>query len=132
MVNNPYQQYSQQYKQQSVMSMTAVEMLTALYDAAMKDFELAKIANEKNDIQGINKTLQKVQAIFRYLRSNLDFKYDISKNLDQLYEYFLNVAIQANIKKDFSQIDEVIAMIKELRDTYVQADKIARTTGAGA
>ncbi|MBQ6935796.1 MAG: flagellar export chaperone FliS [Clostridia bacterium] len=132
MVNNPYQQYSQQYKQQSVMSMTAVEMLTALYDAAMKDFELAKIANEKNDIQGINKNLQKVQAIFRYLRSNLDFKYDISKNLDQLYEYFLNVAIQANIKKDFSQIDEVIAMIKELRDTYVQADKIARTTGAGA
>ena len=132
MVNNPYQQYRQQYQQQSVMSMTAVEMLTALYDAAMKDFELAKIANEKNDIQGINKNLQKVQAIFRYLRSNLDFKYDISKNLDQLYEYFLNVAIQANIKKDFSQIDEVIAMIKELRDTYVQADKIARTTGAGA
>lgn len=132
MVNNPYQQYSQQYKQQSVMSMTAVEMLTALYDAAMKDFELAKIANEKNDIQGINKNLQKVQAIFRYLRSNLDFKYDISKNLDQLYEYFLNVAIQANIKKDFSQIDEVITMIKELRDTYVQADRIARTSGAGA
>jgi flagellar protein FliS len=132
MVNNPYQQYSQQYKQQSVMSMTAVEMLTALYDAAMKDFELAKIANEKNDIQGVNKNLQKVQAIFRYLRANLDFKYDISKNLDQLYEYFLNVAIQANIKKDFSQVDEVITMIKELRDTYVQADRIARTSGAGA
>ncbi|MBR3788715.1 MAG: flagellar export chaperone FliS [Clostridia bacterium] len=132
MVNNPYQQYSQQYKQQSVMSMTAVEMLTALYDAAMKDFELAKIANGKNDIQGVNKNLQKVQAIFRYLRANLDFKYDISKNLDQLYEYFLNVAIQANIKKDFSQVDEVITMIKELRDTYVQADRIARTSGAGA
>ncbi len=132
MVNNPYQQYSQQYKQQSVMSMTAVEMLTALYDAAMKDFELAKIANEKNDIQGVNKNLQKVQAIFRYLRGNLDFKYDISTNLDQLYEYFLNVAIQANIKKDFSQVDEVIVMIKELRDTYVQADRIARTSGAGA
>ena len=132
MVNNPYQQYSQQYKQQSVMSMTAVEMLTALYDAAMKDFELAKIANEKNDIPGVNKNLQKVQAIFRYLRANLDFKYDISKNLDQLYEYFLNVAIQANIKKDFSQVDEVITMIKELRDTYVQADRIARTSGAGA
>ena len=132
MVNNPYQQYSQQYKQQSVMSMTAVEMLTALYDAAMKDFELAKIANEKNDIQGVNKNLQKVQAIFRYLRANLDFKYDISKNLDQLYEYFLNVAIQANIKKDFSQVDEVITMIKELRDTYVQADRIARSSGAGA
>ena len=64
MVNNPYQQYSQQYKQQSVMSMTAVEMLTALYDAAMKDFELAKIANEKKDIQGVNKNLQKVQSIF--------------------------------------------------------------------
>lgn len=132
MVNNPYQQYSQQYKQQSVMSMTAAEMLTALYDAAMKDFELAKIANEKNDVVAINKNLQKAQAIFRYLRGNLDFKYDISKNLDQLYEFFLNVAIQANIKKDFSQVDDVIAMIKELRDTYIQADKIARSSGAGA
>ncbi|MBQ4103850.1 MAG: flagellar export chaperone FliS [Clostridia bacterium] len=130
MVNNPYQQYRQQYQQQSVMSMTAVEMLTALYDAAMKDFELAKVAHSKNDIMGVNKNLQKAQAIFRYLRGNLDFKYDISKNLDQLYEYFLNVAIQANIKKDFSQVDDVIVMIKELRDTYVQADKIARTSGA--
>ena len=132
MVNNPYQQYSQQYKQQSIMSMTAAEMLTALYDAAMKDFELAKIAHEKNDIAGINKNLQKAQAIFRYLRGNLDFKYEVSKNLDQLYEFFLNVAIQANIKKDFSQVDDVISMIKELRDTYVQADKIARSSGAGA
>ena len=132
MVNNSYQQYSQQYKQQSVMSMTDAEMITALYDSAMKDFELAKIANSKNDISGVNKNLQKVQAIFRYLRGNLDFKYDISKNLDQLYEYFLNVAIQANIKKDFNEVDDVIAMIKELRDTYVQADKIARTSGAGA
>ena len=132
MVNNPYQQYKQQYQQQSVMSMTAVEMLTALYDASMKDFELAKIANEKKDITGVNQNLQKAQAIFRYLRGNLDFKYDISKNLDQLYEFFLNVAIQANIKKDFSQVDDVIAMIKELRDTYVQADKIARSSGAGA
>ena len=130
MVNNPYQQYRQQYQQQSVMSMTAVEMLTALYDASMKDFELAKVAHAKNDISAMNKNLQKVQAIFRYLRGNLDFKYDISKNLDQLYEYFLNVAIQANIKKDFSQVDDVIVMIKELRDTYVQADKIARTSGA--
>ncbi|MBR2876584.1 MAG: flagellar export chaperone FliS [Clostridia bacterium] len=132
MVNNPYQQYSQQYKQQSIMSMTAVEMLTALYDGAVKEFELAKISNEKNDISGINVHLQKAQAIFRYLRGNLDFKYDISKNLDQLYEYFLNVAIQANIKKDFSEVDAVITMITELRDTYVQADKIARTTGGGA
>ena len=30
------------------------------------------------------------------------------------------------------QVDEVITMIKELRDTYVQADRIARTSGAGA
>jgi flagellar protein FliS len=96
----------------------------------MKDFELAKIAHEKNDINSVNKNLQKAQAIFRYLRGNLDFKYDISKNLDQLYEFFLNVAIQANIKKDFSQVDDVISMIKELRDTYVQADKIARSSGA--
>lgn len=130
MVNNPYQQYKQQYQQQSVMSMTAVEMLTALYDGAMKEFELAKIAFEQNKIADINRHLQKVQAIFRYLRGNLDFKYDISKNLDQLYEFFLNVAIQANIKKDFSQVDDVIIMIKELRDTYIQADKIARSSGA--
>ena len=78
MVNNPYQQYSQQYKQQSIMSMTAVEMLTALYDAAMKDFELAKIANEKNDIQGVNKNLQKVQSIFRYFNDFIEAcSYDI-------------------------------------------------------
>ncbi len=125
MINNPYQQY----KQQSIMSMTAVEMITALYDGAIKEFEFAKVCFETNNISEINRHLQKVQAIFRYLRGNLDFKYEISQNLDQLYEYFLNVAIQANIKKDISEINEVINMIKELRDTYIQADKIARSSG---
>lgn len=125
-MNNPYQQY----KQQSVMSMTPGEMLTTLYDGAIKEIELAKTAFAKNDLTEINTHLQKVQAIFRHLRSTLDFNIEISKNLDSLYDYFITTAINANIKKDSSELENLIQLITELRDTYIQADRIARSTEA--
>jgi flagellar protein FliS len=116
----------QKYKQESVLSMTNIEMLTALYDNAVKQLELTKIAFSKFDISEMNARLQHFQSIFRYLRTNLNYDYDIAKNLDQLYEYFISFAIQANIKKDITDIDEVINMIIDLRNTYIIAEKQLR------
>ena len=115
------------YKQQSVMSMTPGEMLTTLYDAALKNLELAKIAFDKNNISQINKSLQKVQEIFHYMKNTLDFKYEISQNLGALYDFFIETALQANMKKDPSKLDDLISLITDLRDTYKDADKKVRT-----
>lgn len=126
MLNNSYQAY----KQQSILTMTPGDMLTKLYDETLKQLEISKRAFEKKDYTAVNQSLQKVQSVLRYLRSTLDFKYEISNNLDALYDYFIHVSIQANIKKDAAKLDEIAGFITELRDAYIQADRQTRTKEA--
>ena len=118
---NPYQQY----QRQSVMTMTQGEMLTKLYDEVIKQMSGAKICLTEKDLSGVNNALQKAQRI--YLKSTLDFKYEISGNLDALYDFFIERIVQANLKKDAAMLDEIIPMIEDLRDTFVQADRNARS-----
>lgn len=120
---NPYQQY----QRQSVMTMTQGEMLTKLYDEVIKQMSGAKICLTEKDLSGVNNALQKAQRILFYLKSTLDFKYEISGNLDALYDFFIKRTVQANLKKDAAILDEIIPMIEDLRDTFVQADRNARS-----
>ena len=120
---NPYQQY----QRQSVMTMTQGEMLTKLYDEVIKQMSGAKICLTEKDLSGVNNALQKAQRILFYLKSTLDFKYEISGNLDALYDFFIERTVQANLKKDAAMLDEIIPMIEDLRDTFVLADRNARS-----
>lgn len=126
MLNNSYQTY----KQQSILTMTPGDMLTKLYDEILKQLELSKQAFEKKDFAAVNQSLQKTQSILRHLRSTLDFKYEISNNLDALYDYFIYITIQANTKKDPKELDEVEGFISELRASYIQADRQTRVKEA--
>lgn len=111
------------YQQQSIMTMTPSEMLTTLYDGLLKELNFGKITLEKKDYAGANTHLQKAQKILNHLRTTLDFKYEISDSLAALYDYFLHVTVQANIHKESDKLDEVIDMVTDLRDTYIQAGK---------
>ena len=106
---NPYQQY----QRQSVMTMTQGEMLTKLYDEVIKQMSGAKICLTEKDLSGVNNALQKAQRILFYLKSTLDFKYEISGNLDALYDFFIERIVQANLKKDAAMLDEIIPMIEK-------------------
>ena len=120
---NPYQQY----QRQSVMTMTQGEMLTKLYDEVIKQMSGAKICLTEKDLSGVNNALQKAQRILFYLKSTLAFRYELSGNLDALYDFFIERTVQANLKKDAAMLDEIIPMIEDLRDTFVQADRNARS-----
>lgn len=110
--------------------MTPGDMLTLLYDGLIKEIYLAQCAFEKKDLIEVNTKLQKSQAIVRHLQGSLDHKYEVSGNLNALYDYFLQNLIQANIKKDVSQLSGIVGMVTELRNTYIQADKQVRATAA--
>lgn len=124
--NNPYQAY----KQQSVMTMTPGDMLNTVYDALLKQMNMAKIAFENKDISTINTCLQKAQSILAYLKSTLDFEYPIAENLNQLYDYFSRTLMQINIRKDPTELDDIIQMVAELQQTYVEADRKTRRVEA--
>ena len=125
MAINPYEAY----QKKSVMTMTPGEMLSKLYDKVIKELSAAKIDLDKKALHlyaKIDDSLQKAQTVLKYLKTTLDFKYDIAKNLDMLYDYFISQIMQAYVHKDSAPLEEIIPMISELQRTYEKADKLSR------
>lgn len=128
MTYNPYNRYAQQ----SVMTMTHGEMLAKLYEGLIKNMNLAVKGIEENDITAANISLKKAQKIINYLLATLDRKYEVSNNLAALYDFFNYQLIMANVKKSTTPILEVVPMVEELRATFIECDRLARTNGSVA
>lgn len=125
---NPYEKY----KQQSVMTMTQGEMLLLLYDETIKQINLGARAIDNGETDKANAALQKAQRIINYLSATLDHKYEISSSLSSLYSYFVQRLINANIQKDTEPLNEILPMVTDLRATFAQAEKQAKSGTAQA
>ena len=121
MALNPYQKY----QQQSVMTMTPGEMLTRLFDELIKQLSAFKEYNSQKDYAQANDALQRAQRILRHLDATLDRQYEVSHGLSALYDYFIRRTVEANLRKDDAPIDEILPMVTELRDSFIQADRLA-------
>ena len=108
------------------MTMTQGEMLIKLYDEVIKQLSAVKQFNTQKDYQSANIASQKAQKIIKYLDATLDFQYEISNSLSALYDYFTRRMVESNLHKDNAPIDEILPMIDELRETFIQADHTAR------
>lgn len=126
MAVNPYQKY----KQQSIMTMTQGEMLLKLYAETITQLMGGMACIEKKDYAQANKAMQKAQRILLHLKATLDFQYEISNNLSMLYDFFIQKIVEANISKTTAPVEEVLPMIEQLRDSFEQADKLARAGAA--
>jgi len=121
-LNNAYNQY----KENSVHTATPEEQTLMLYNGLVKYLMQAQMAVNDNKIEKAGTCIIKAQDIISEFRSTLDMKYDISHQLEQLYDYMYRRLVDANIKKDFGIIEEILGFAKELRDTWEKAIKIAR------
>ena len=115
----------QQYKQQSVETMTSGEMLIMLFDGAIKNLTAADFALQKENYPLFDVAVEKTEKIIRYLRATLNMKYDISKELDRLYEYYLYLLMRLKAGRKPEIIAELKEHMTELRDTFKEADRIA-------
>lgn len=115
-----YNAYSSAYKKQSITTMTPMEIVVKLYAETEKQLNRAVIFIDKKDYENANKALIKSQDCINALRSSLDMKIPMSKDLDSLYEYFNRQIVTANVKKDTALIKELLPQIAELRDAFAQ------------
>lgn len=113
---NPYQAY----QQNSVMTASPQELTLMLYNGSLKFMKLAKKAMADNNFQEKNTNIIKAQNITQELRVTLDPDAEISKNMEQLYEYMYTRLIEANTKNDVAILEEVEGLMMELRDTWKQ------------
>lgn len=125
MITSPYEKY----RQSSVQTSTPAQLVIMLYDGAIRFVRTAMDGLSKQDYEKTNLNFGKAQSIVSELMSTLDYSYEISKNLYSLYEYTNYLLIEANIRKSPEKAEEAIGYLTELRETWLQASKIAMTQG---
>ncbi|NMO96623.1 flagellar export chaperone FliS [Paenibacillus lemnae] len=121
MITSPYDKY----RQSSVKTAAPEHLVVMLYDGAIRFIRTAMQGLESSDVTKSNLHFGKAQTIISELMSTLDQSYDVSKNLYVLYEYTNFLLIEANIKKDKAKAEEALGYLVELRETWVEASKIA-------
>ena len=113
----------QQYKEQSVNTMTQGELLLLLYDELYKRLAQAELMLDQQTFPVYESSIQRAVDIIDYLDSTLDRQYPISGNLTQLYEYFTYELGRAKIGRRKEVLTHVKSMVGELRDAFRQAQK---------
>jgi flagellar protein FliS len=119
-----------QYKENSIYTSSPEELTMMLYNGLVKFIMQAQVAIEKKDFEKANDSIIRAQEIVSEFQVTLDMKYPVSESLMLLYDYMYRRLIEANIKKNTEILGEILGYAKELRDTWGQAMKIAKTEGA--
>jgi len=108
----------QQYKEQSIDTMTQAELLLTLYDELVKRLTRAEIALEKKEYEVLEASVDRSNEIINYLRGTLDRSYEISGNLWQLYEFFGYELARVKFGRNAEELQRVKRMVCELRDAF--------------
>ena len=118
MTQAQYIQNMKKINENKVLTASPQEVITLLYDGAIKFCNIALIGFENNDIQKININIQKVEKIIEELISSLNFNYLVSNDFLNIYNYIYKLLLEANIKKDKEKLEIALKEIKEIRDIW--------------
>ena len=96
------------------------QLILMMYDGALQAVNQAIQCMERKDIAGQSKHILKAQDIINELSLALDMKQggQVSKTLEQLYQFVLNQLIQANITTDTMYLESVIKVLTPLREAW--------------
>ena len=115
----------EQYKEQSINTMTKGEQLVLLFDEVVKNLKKSEIAIETKNYELLDVSIQKATDIVRYLISILDRSIPISNELYRMYDFFLYEFNRIKAGRNADVIEEVKELVIEMRDAFREADKIA-------
>ena len=113
----------QQYKQQSISTMTPGELLMLLYDELIKRLTRAEIALKNENFPVFEESIVRCREIIRYLDDTLDPQYPISHDLHRLYDFFSYELSRVQAGRNATVLAEVKPRLTDLRDTFRQAQK---------
>lgn len=129
----PYKAYAvEQYKEAAVQTSPG-KLVIALYDGAIRFSLLALEAMRRGDVAVQGNNLGRAQNILLHLNSTLDMSAGaISKELSGIYTYCLQRLLIANAEDRQDYIEEVVALLKPLREAWENAERTFATERATA
>ena len=113
----------QQYKEQSVSTMTPSELLLLLYDELVKHLVRCELALQQEDFEQLDASVDRSMDIVQYLDDTLDRQYPIANDLHRLYDYFGYQLGRVKIGRNNEVLGEIKPMVLDLRDSFRAAEK---------
>ena len=115
----------QQYKEQTLNTMTQAELLLLLLDELVKRLLRGDMALEESNYPLFEASIERCIDIVRYLDDTLDNRYPVSSQLHRLYDFFCYDLNRVMIGRNKSELDRLRPMITDLRDTFRDAERKA-------
>ncbi|MDD2484547.1 MAG: flagellar protein FliS [Eubacteriales bacterium] len=116
----------QQYKTQSLETLTNGEIVVKLFEEASKQITMAIFLTNQKDAAKAYNCIAKAQKIISALDLSLDMHYPISIELRDMYLFLHSALSDAIVNQDTKLMKELLHIVDDFKITFRQADKIAR------
>jgi len=123
-----------EYQRSQAQTASPLRLVLMLYDGAIRFLAVARDRMGARDIEGQHTHLVKAQRILAELLSSLDREHggEVAANLHRLYLFMLQRLVQANLEDRQDLVDEVIRMLRELRESWAVVEASLRAAGGHA
>ncbi len=130
MVSKMLNAYGQAQVGSGVAAASPHKLISMLYEGAMVAIANAIVHLERGDIAARGAAISKAIAIIdEGLKISIDLEAggELAQNLKALYEYMSYRLLQANIQADRAALEEVDALLKELKSAWDAIGNLAVT-----
>lgn len=94
------------------------DIIVVLYDVYLNYMDAALKAFDCGDEAGLKDAVYHCNEVIRHLEKDLNFAYEISVNLYQLYNYIERLFAKFSYKKDRELLEQTIPIIENLREAF--------------
>lgn len=118
---NALQNY-RQIQSDSARDASPHQLILKLFDGLLQRLSSARGHIERREIADKGRCLGGAISIIGGLRGSIDHEAgtELAANLDNLYEYCERRVLDANMTNDASIIDEVVGLLKDIRNAWVE------------
>lgn len=118
-----YAQAAATYQRNAVMTASPEKLIKMLYEGAIKHLEMSRVGltdPSTSRSQEVGLSLSKAMGIIGELRASLDHAVggDVSRNLDQLYEFVLDQLSQANLQRTPAGVNSSLEVMRTLKEGW--------------
>ncbi|MCW8833169.1 MAG: flagellar export chaperone FliS [Colwellia sp.] len=123
--------YQNVNRESSLLAAEPHTIILMLFNGALESIAFAKGAIERKDFTVKAEKITKAVNIINSLRTSLDndAQPEISANFDALYEYCADRLMNASATLNVGILDEVISLLKPLRDAWAEMSEADKTEG---
>lgn len=116
----------QTYKRVQTETAAPGQLIVLLYDALLKNLLRAELGLSEGKPELVHESLLTAQEVVLELTSSLDRSIQpIANQLGELYDYFYRRLVEINLDKQLAPVQELIPMVRQLRDAWVYAAGVA-------